>query len=90
MIGSEMDALTAAIIGGVSFIGGSSSGMGVVFLGLAMLNCFKNGLTVIRLPQYWQIIAQGVLLILALLLDYVRESRRLKALKSAPMSSISK
>ncbi len=88
VLGSEMDGITAAIIGGVSFMGGGSSGMGAVFLGLAMLNIFKNGLTVIRLPAYWQIISQGVLLILALLLDYLREQRRVRALKATPVGEI--
>jgi len=81
VIGSEMDGMTAAIIGGVSFMGGGSSGMGVVFLGILMLNCFTNGLYVINLSSYWMVVAKGALLILALIVDFVREKSRIRSLK---------
>ncbi|MDR3277954.1 MAG: ABC transporter permease [Oscillospiraceae bacterium] len=76
-----MDAITAAILGGISFTGGSG-GMGGLFVGLMLLNSFNNGLTVVRLKSYWQIFAQGALLILALLFDFYRENQRLKMLKA--------
>lgn len=74
-----MDAVTAAILGGISFTGGSG-GMGGVFVGLMLLSLFKNGLTMVGLKSYWQILAQGLLLILALMFDYYRENKRLKML----------
>lgn len=74
-----MDGIAAAILGGISFAGGSG-GMGGLFVGLMLLNLFKNGLTMMGLKTYWQIVAQGVLLIFALLLDYYREKQRLKML----------
>ena len=74
-----MDAVAAAILGGVSF-GGGSGGMGGLFVGLMLLNLFKNGLTVVRLKSYWQILAQGLLLIIALMFDYYREKQRQKML----------
>jgi ribose transport system permease protein len=83
VIGSEMDGMTAAIIGGVSFLGGGSSGMTVVFIGILMLNCFKNGLLFIDLDAYWQIVSNGALLIIALIVDYFREKRRLASLKAS-------
>jgi ribose/xylose/arabinose/galactoside ABC-type transport system permease subunit len=83
--GAEMDGMTAAIIGGVAFLGGGSSGMGVVFVGLIMLNCFNNGLQMINLPAYYQVIAQGALLIIALILDRYREKHRAAAMLKAQM-----
>jgi ribose transport system permease protein len=83
VIGSEMDGMTAAIIGGVSFMGGGSSGMAVVFLGILMLNCFTNGLYVVGLQAYWMVVAKGGLLVLALIVDFVREKQRIKSLKAA-------
>jgi len=80
VIGSELDAITAAVLGGVSFMGGGGSMFGC-FIGLAMLNCFKNGLTVMQLSTYWQVISQGLLLIIALIVDYFNERSRLKAIK---------
>lgn len=77
-----MDAITASILGGVSFMGGTG-GMGGLFIGLMLLNTFSNGLTVIQLKSYWQIFAQGVLLIIALAVDYYRDQSRQKTLKAA-------
>jgi ribose transport system permease protein len=82
VIGAEMDGMTAAIIGGVSFLGGGSSGMAALFCGIMMLNCFKNGLLVIQLDPYWQVIANGGLLVIALIIDFYREKRRLSQLRA--------
>ncbi|MDR2356961.1 MAG: ABC transporter permease [Oscillospiraceae bacterium] len=83
VVGAEMDGMTAAIIGGVSFLGGGSSGMGVVFIGLLLLNTFQNGLTTIKLDAYWQTVASGGLLIIALVIDFYREKRRVMSLKAS-------
>jgi len=81
VIGAEMQAMTAAIIGGVSFFGGGSSGMGTILIALVLVNSFNNGLMTIKINSYWQIVSQGGLLILALVVDYYREYRRKKALQ---------
>lgn len=82
VIGAEMDAMTAAIMGGVSFLGGGSSGMGTIFVALLLVNSFNNGLQVIKVSSFWQFVTRGGLLILALIVDYFRETRRQKALKA--------
>ncbi len=82
VLGSELTAITAAVLGGVSFHGGGGT-MGGAFIGLMLLNTFTNGLVVIGLGSYWQIIAQGVLLISALVLDFFRERSRIRALKAS-------
>ncbi|MDR1299536.1 MAG: ABC transporter permease [Oscillospiraceae bacterium] len=75
-----LDAITAAVLGGVSFMGGAG-GMGGCLIGLLLLNSFKNGLTIINLKSYWQIVAQGVLLVIALCVDFLNERASGKALK---------
>lgn len=79
--GSDLDAITAAVLGGISFMGGGGNMFGV-FIGLMLLSSFQNGLVVIGLDSYIQVIAKGVLLIAALTLDFFREKSRLKSLKS--------
>ena len=74
-----VDAITASVLGGVSFLGGSG-GMGSCFIGILLLNSFNAGLTVVGFPQYWQIVARGSLLILALSLDFVFTRSRLHAI----------
>ncbi|MCL1835383.1 MAG: ABC transporter permease [Oscillospiraceae bacterium] len=79
--GSDLDGITAAILGGVAFTGGSGNMFGV-FIGLMMLTSFQNGLLMAGLDSYYQVVAKGLLLIGALILDYYRENARLRALKA--------
>ena len=74
-----LDAITAAVLGGISFTGGTG-GTGGFFIGLMLLSFFNNGLTAIGLSSFWQVFARGALLILALLLDFFRENQRQKML----------
>jgi ribose transport system permease protein len=76
-LGQEFDAITAAVLGGVAFTGGTGT-MSGIFLGLMILNFFTNALSVVGLGTYYQIVAKGVLLIAALLLDYFRTRGRIK------------
>lgn len=66
--------ITAAILGGISF-GGGSGGMGGAFLGLLIINSFNNGMTVLQISPYWVQIASGLLLVLALTFDYFTSSQ---------------
>ena len=76
--GTQFTAITALVLGGVAF-GGGSGGMFGGFIGLLLLNTFNNGLMLIGLGSYWQIAASGVLLVLALTVDYFNErARRVK------------
>ncbi|SHI04565.1 ribose transport system permease protein [Sporobacter termitidis DSM 10068] len=77
-------AITAAILGGISF-GGGSGGMLGCFLGLVIMNGFNNGLTVLGVTPYWQNVASGVLLLFALTLDYIG-TRNATKVKKAPKS----
>ncbi|MDR1589116.1 MAG: ABC transporter permease [Oscillospiraceae bacterium] len=77
---STMSAITAALLGGVAFMGGIGTMKGA-FIGLLLLNAFKNGLDMLGMDAYWQIIANGLLLITAIIVDYVNQrslSNRLK------------
>ena len=76
-----MDAITAAVLGGISFNGGAG-GTGGFLVGLLLLNFFNNGLIAVGIGSYWQIFARGALLILALLLDFFRDKQRQKMLRA--------
>jgi ribose transport system permease protein len=65
----DMNAITSAILGGVGFMGGSG-GLGGACVGMLLLNIFDNGLTVLKVSPYWNIFAQGMLLIIALIIDH--------------------
>ena len=70
-IGSDLDAITASVLGGVSFMGGMG-GMLSAFIGVMLLTCFKNGLVLIGLGTFYQTIATGILLIAAMAIDHFR------------------
>ena len=80
--GSDLDAITAVVLGGVAFMGGSGNLFGV-FLGVVLISCFQTGLTVIGFNPYFQVVAKGLLLVAALVLDYYRENARMKSLIAA-------
>lgn len=69
--GAEFDAITAAVLGGVAFTGGKGTILGC-FIGLLIIQCFNNGLTMSNVSSFWQVSAKGLLLIAALIFDYVR------------------
>lgn len=77
----SIDAITAAVLGGVAFRGGDGN-MGQCFIGLVLLTVFNSGLTSSGLPAYWQIVVQGLLLIVALCLDFFNERSRKKQLEA--------
>ena len=75
----QMNAVTAAILGGVAFGGGSGSMIGCL-IGIAMLNIFNFGLTSIGLATQWITMASGALLLIALTMDFLNERSRKKSL----------
>lgn len=72
--GAEIDAITAAILGGVAFSGGKGNLLGC-FVGLLIIESFNTGLTVVNVSSFWQIVAKGLLLITALIMDFFRRKR---------------
>jgi len=80
VVGSDLDAITAIILGGVAFTGGSGKMIGV-FLGVMLITSFNNGLIQSGLNFYVQVVAKGLLLIFALIINYYRVKARMKALK---------
>ncbi|MDR1821790.1 MAG: ABC transporter permease [Oscillospiraceae bacterium] len=78
--GNQFAGMTAAILGGISF-GGGSGGMAGAFIGLLILNAFQNGVTIIGVPSYWQQVASGLLLIVALSVDFLAMQRKAAGLR---------
>lgn len=73
------DGVTASVLGGTAFSGGVGTMLGTV-IGVFIIQCFNTGLTMMNVQVFWQDIAQGILLILALSFDYLRKTRRNKKL----------
>lgn len=67
--GSEMTAISAAVIGGASLSGGEGSIIGAV-LGLLLLTLINNALVLLNVSVYWQQFISGGILLIAVLTDY--------------------
>lgn len=74
-LGYEMSAIAAVVIGGTSIFGGSGSVLGT-FLGSVLMGLILAGLTMLAVNPYWVGLVTGVLIILAIALDTVRQLRR--------------
>ena len=73
--GLEFDAVTAVVLGGVAMTGGVGS-LGGALIGLLIMQSFNNGLMMLNVPSFWQTVSRGLLLIVALSFDYVRNRKR--------------
>lgn len=71
--------LIAAMIGGISFFGGSG-GMGGVFVGLCILQTFTKGMTIVNFDAYWVNVIQGLLFVFALSFDMRNVRKQNKSL----------
>lgn len=74
-IGYEMDAIAAAVIGGVSIFGGTGSVIGVV-IGTAAMAVIRNGLVLMQIGAMWQLLATGIVIVIAIAIDGVRRKVR--------------
>jgi len=72
--GYELDAIAAAVIGGTSLSGGEGSILGTV-IGAFIISTLTNGLRILSVPQEWQTVVTGGIVILAVYLDIVRRRR---------------
>jgi len=67
-LGMELDIIAAVILGGTSLAGGMGTVQGT-FLGVLIIGIVKNGLIQLNVPTYWQMVAQGAVLLVAVLAD---------------------
>ena len=74
-VGYEMDAIAAAVIGGVSIFGGTGSVIGVV-IGTAAMAVIRNGLVLMQIGAMWQLLATGIVIVIAIAIDGVRRKLR--------------
>ncbi len=66
--GYELDAIAAAVIGGTSLSGGEGTILGTV-IGAFVISVLANGLRILSVPQEWQIVVTGTILVLAVYMD---------------------
>ena len=67
-LGFELQTVAASVVGGVSISGGVGTVPGVL-LGALLLGIIQNSLTLIRISPFWQLAAQGLLILIAVMSD---------------------
>ncbi|AJT67280.1 Ribose import permease protein RbsC [Streptomyces lydicus] len=70
-MGYELDAIAAVVIGGASLSGGSGKASGTL-IGALILAVLRNGLNLLSVSAFWQQVATGLVIALAVLLDTLR------------------
>ncbi|MEH2191425.1 MAG: ribose ABC transporter permease [Nostoc sp.] len=73
--GYELDAIAAVILGGTSFTGGIGT-IGGTLLGALIIAILNNGLTLLNLSYFWQLVVKGLVIILAVMIDRLRRRSR--------------
>lgn len=69
--GYELDAIAAVVIGGTRLTGGVGSIAGTV-VGALIIGIMNNGLDMLNISSYWQLFVKGLIILLAVNLDYKR------------------
>lgn len=72
--GYELDVIAATVVGGVSLMGGEGTILGVL-LGALFMGVLRNGLVLIGVSAYWLQAVQGLVIVLAIMLDQLRKRR---------------
>ena len=70
--GLELDVLTAVVLGGVSIAGGKGR-LESVFVGVLIIGILANGMILLNIPHFYQLVIKGAVLLLAVGLDTLRQ-----------------
>ena len=75
---STLISVAAAVLGGVALTGGEG-GIGGVVLGVLVLGTVQDGLSVLRVPGFYETIVTGVILLVAMSFGRLRRMGRLRS-----------
>lgn len=73
--GLELQAITAAALGGAALKGGKGTIAGTI-LAVVLLGVLTNGMTLLGVNTFWQNVAQGALLVIAVVIQQLRSGER--------------
>lgn len=73
--GYELDAIAAAVIGGTSLSGGEGTITGTI-IGAFIISTLTNGLRILSVPQEWQMVVTGAIVVLAVYADLLRRRQK--------------
>ena len=74
-VGYELQAIAAVIIGGTSLLGGRGSILGTV-IGALIMSVLINGLRIMSIQTEWQNVVVGIVILIAVFFDSLRNRQR--------------
>ena len=77
-MGYELDAIAAAVLGGTSLAGGIGTMIGTL-VGALIIGILNNGMNMMSVPYFYQLIVKGVVILIAVWLDVRSKKKRGKA-----------
>lgn len=75
--GDETDAIAAVVLGGTSFSGGIGK-IGGVIIGILIIAVLSNALNLLGINSFWQLVAKGIVILLAVCVDNIKTHKRVK------------
>lgn len=73
-LGYELEAIAAVVIGGTSLAGGKGSIVGTL-IGAMIMSVLTNGLRIMSIPQEWQTVVVGIVILVAVYADNLRRRK---------------
>jgi ribose transport system permease protein len=73
--GYELDAIAAVVLGGTSFTGGRGAMSGTL-IGVLILGILSNGMNLVGLSYYYQLVVKGFVILCAVYFDTTKKSKR--------------
>ena len=74
---AAMDAIASVVLGGTS-MGGGRGFIGGTIIGALLIGVMNNGLNLAGIDSYWQMVAKGIIILIAVYVDFVKQGRKLK------------
>lgn len=72
--GAEMDAIAAVVLGGTSMSGGVGK-IGGTVIGALIIGVLSNGLNLLGINSFWQYIVKGVVILIAVYVDFLKKGK---------------
>lgn len=75
--GHELNAIAACVLGGISMSGGVGR-IGGTVMGVLVMGVINNGLNLLNVSTYWQYVAKGAIILIAVMVDWMKQRSKVK------------
>jgi erythritol transport system permease protein len=79
----ELNAIAAVVLGGTSLMGGRGS-IGGSLIGAFVIGVLADGLVMIGVSEFWQIVIKGVVIVMAVTVDQLQTKLQTRMISATP------